>query len=190
MDEFDGPIQVAIRDLPAGFTATAGVIQPGQVNSTMLLCASANARLDRAVPLKIGGTAASLTREANPEDPLKLISLTTPADVRMTAETKELTIPQGGTGKITVSVQRQNQFAGRVPIDVRNLPPHVQVPDVGLNGILLNETESRRTFTIEALADAQPGEQWIYVGGDVETRSNLPSVYAAPEAIKLRIVQK
>jgi hypothetical protein len=190
MDEFNGPIQVAILDLPAGFTATAGVIQPGQVNSTMLLCASANARLDRAVPLKIAGTAANLTREANPEDQLKLISLTTPSDVRMTAETKELTIPQGGTGKITVSIQRQNQFAGRVPIDVRNLPPHVEVPDVGLNGILLNETESRRTFTIEALADAQLVEQWIYVGGDVETRSNLPSVYAAPEAIKLRIVPK
>ena len=89
-----------------------------------------------------------------------------------------------------MSIQRQNEFAGRVPIDVRNLPPHVQVPDVGLNGILLNETENRRTFTIEALPDAKPGEQWIYVGGDIETRSNLPSVYAAPEAIKLRIVPK
>ena len=56
--------------------------------------------------------------------------------------------------------------------------------------ILLNENESRRTFTIEALADAPVGEQWIYVGGDIETRSNLPSVYSAPEAIKLRIVAK
>jgi hypothetical protein len=190
MDEFDGPVDVKIQDLPAGFTATPGLIQSGQVNGTMLLCASASAKLDQAVPLKIDGTAGNITREADPDDHLKLISLMTPPDVRMIAETRELTIPQGGTGKITVSIQRQNEFAGRVPIDVRNLPPHVQVPDVGLNGILLNETESRRTFTIEALDDAKPGEQWIYVGGDVETRSNLPSVYAAPEPIKLRIVAK
>lgn len=190
MDDFDGPIQVAVHDLPPGFTATPGVIQPGQVNSTLLLCASAHAKLDRAAALKISGKAQNLVREADPDDHLKLISLTTPPDVQMVAETKELTIPQGGTGKITVSIQRQNEFAGRVPIDVRNLPPHVEVPDVGLNGILLNENENRRTFTIEALADAKPGEQWIYVGGDVETRSNLPSVYAAPEAIKLRIVPK
>ena len=190
MDEFDGAIQVAVQDLPAGLTATPGLIQSGQVNSTMLLCASANARLDRAVALKITGKAQNITREANPDDHLKLIALMTSPDVRMTAETKELTIPQGGTGKITVSIQRQNEFAGRVPIDVRNLPPHVQVPDVGLNGILLNETENRRTFTLEALPDAKPGEQWIYVGGDIETRSNLPSVYAAPEPIKLIIVAK
>jgi hypothetical protein len=156
----------------------------------MLLCASADAKLDRAVPLKIVGKAHSITREANPDDRLKLISLMTAPDVQMIAETKELTIPQGGTGKITVSIQRRNEFGGRVPIEVRNLPPHVQVPDVGLNGILLNENETRRTFTIEALADAKPGEQWIYVGGDVETRSNLPSVYAAPEPIKLKIVAK
>ena len=190
MDEFDGPIEVGLQDLPSGFTATPGLIQSGQVNSTMLLCASADAKLDRAVPLKIVGKAHSITREANPDDRLKLISLMTAPDVQMIAETKELTIPQGGTGKITVSIQRRNEFGGRVPIEVRNLPPHVQVPDVGLNGILLNENETRRTFTIEALADAKPGEQWIYVGGDVETRSNLPSVYAAPEPIKLKIVAK
>jgi hypothetical protein len=190
MDEFDGPIDVKIQDLPAGFSATPGLIQSGQVNSTMLLCASTNAKIDQAVPLKIVGVSGNITREANPDDRLKLISLMTPPDLKMTAETKEVTIAQGGTGKITVSIQRQNEFAGRVPIDVRNLPPHVQVPDVGLNGILLNENESRRTFTIEALDDAKPGEQWIYVGGDVETRSNLPSVYAAPEPIKLRIVAK
>ncbi len=156
----------------------------------MLLCSTSNASLATAAPLKVMGKAGNLEREANPEDHLKLISLMPQADIVMTAETKELTIPQGGSAKVTVSIKRQNEFAGRVPIDIRNLPPHVLVPDVGLNGILLNETESRRTFTIQALPDAKPGEQWIYVGGDIETRSDLPSTYASPEAIKLKIVPK
>ena len=188
MDEFDGPIQVAVQDLPAGLTATAGVIAPGQVNTTVILCASANANLAAAAPLKVTGQAGALKREANPDDHMQLVSLMPNPDLKMTAETRELIIEQGGSAPVTVSIQRQNQFAGRVPIDVRNLPPHVLVPDVGLNGILLNEDETRRTFTIQALATAPLGEQLIYVGGIVETRSGLPSVYAAPQAIKLKIV--
>ncbi len=189
MDEFDGPINVEMGALPAGLKATSGVIAPGQATTTLLICADANASLAAAAPLKVIGKAANLTREANPDDRLKLVSLMPGADVLMTSETKELKIKQGGSAKVTVSIRRQNEFGGRVPIEVRNLPPHVLVPDVGLNGILLNENETRRTFTIEALPDAVPGDQMIYVGGVVETRSGLPSVYAAPEAIKLTIVK-
>ncbi len=189
MDEFDGPIAVEMGALPAGLKATSGVIASGQATTTLLICADANAALAVAAPLRVIGKAANLTREANPDDRLKLVSLMPGPDVLMTSETKELQIKQGGSAKVTVSIRRQNEFGGRVPIEVRNLPPHVLVPDVGLNGILLNEDESRRTFTLQALPDATPGDQLIYVGGVVETRSGLPSVYAAPEAIKLTIIK-
>ena len=135
------------------------MIAPGQVTTTLLICADANAKLAQAAPLRIQGQAGKLVREANPDDRLKLISLMPSPDVLMTAETKELTIEQGGSAQVTVSIKRQNEFGGRVPIDVRNLPPHVLVPDVGLNGILLNEDETRRSFTIQALPDAPAGEQ-------------------------------
>ena len=68
-----------------------------------------------------------------------------------------------------------------------NLPPRVKVIDVGLNGVLITEQETRRSFTIEALPTAEPIEQMVYVGGVVETRSNLPSTYAAPQPILLRV---
>ena len=190
LDEFTGPIQIAVQDLPAGLTATPGVIGSGQVSTTVILCSKPGTALASAVPFRVIGSALNLTREANPDDHLKLISLAPKPDVAMLSETKSLTIEQGGSGKVTVNIQRQNQFGGRVPVDVRNLPPHVLVPDVGLNGILLNEDETRRSFTIEALPDATPGEQMIYVGGVVETRSSLPTVYAAPEPILLKIVPK
>jgi hypothetical protein len=190
MDGFDGEIEVTLEDLPAGLHASKGVIRPGQVSATLTLSAEANASSIAATPLKAVGKAGALAHVASPEDRLKLISLMPLADVVMTAETKEVTLEPGGTAEILVSIQRQSGFKGRVPVEVRNLPPHVRVLDVGLNGVLITEDETRRSFTIEALPTAQAGEQLIYVSGQVETRSGQQSSYAAPEGVRLRVGEK
>jgi len=187
MDGFNGAIDVSLEDLPTGLHATKGVIEPGQINTTVLLSADASAKLERAAPLKILGRAGELKHWANPDDRLKLISLMPAADVGMTAETKVVELEPGKKAEITVSIDRHNDFHGRVPVEVMNLPPRVKVIDVGLNGVLITEQESRRSFTIEALPSAEPVEQMIYVAGVVETRSNLPAAYAAPQAILLRV---
>ena len=187
MDGFDGPIDVAVLDLPPGMRATRGVIRAGQLSTTLTLSADAAAKLTAAVPMKVAGTGAGMTRMANPEDRLKLIALMPRPDLVMTTETHEVTVRQGGTAEITVSIARQGDFRGRVPVEVRNLPPRVRVLDVGLNGVLITEDESRRSFTVEALPAAEPVDQLIYVSGAVETRSGQPSSYAAPEAIKLHV---
>ncbi len=194
IDEFSGPIDVSLGDLPAGLHATRGVIAPGQVSTTIALSAEANANLETAAPLKATGTAsiagATVSRTANPEDHLMLISLMPRADILMTAETREVTIAPGGSAEITVSIARQGDFRGRVPVEVRNLPPRVRVLDVGLNGVLLNEDESRRSFTIEALPNAEPVDQLIYVSGAIETRSGQQNSYASPQPIRLHIKPK
>jgi len=100
-----------------------------------------------------------------------------------------VTLAPGGKAEITVSIARQGDFRGRVPVDVRNLPPRVRVLDVGLNGVLITEDQSQRSFTIEALPSAEPVDQLIYVSGDIETRSGQQSSYAAPEAIRLRVTR-
>jgi hypothetical protein len=187
MDDFDGPIAVALENLPAGLKASSGVIAPGQVRTTLLLSAAADASFVAAAPLRVVGRAQNLTHVADPEDTLKLISLMPKPDVKMTAQTKEVEIEPGKTAEISVDIERQNGFGGRVPVAVLNLPPRVKLVDIGLNGVLINETETHRTFSIEALPNADPVEQLIYVGGDVETRSELQSVYAAPQAILLRV---
>ncbi len=187
MDRFDGPIEVAVRDLPPGLHAAPGQIRPGQVSTTIALSADPDARLDAAVPLKVVGKAAGLERTANPEDHLKLIALMPRPDLQMKTETREVTLKPGGTAEIAVSIARQAAFHGRVPVEVRNLPPRVRVLDVGLNGVLITEDESRRSFTIEALPNAEPGDQLIYVSGAVETRSPQQASYAAPEPILLHV---
>jgi len=188
LDGFDGPIDVSIDDLPAGLHATSGQIGAGQVTATILLSADASAKLAGAAPLNVTGRAGGRKHVANPDDRLKLIALMPRPDVLMKAETREITLRPGQTAEVTVSVQRQGDFRGRVPVEVRNLPPRVLVPDVGLNGVLITEEESRRSFTIEALPNAAPADQLIYVGAVVETRSGQQSSYAAPEAIRLRVL--
>jgi uncharacterized cupredoxin-like copper-binding protein len=191
MDGFDGPIDVSLADLPAGLHASSGMIAAGQVSTTIALSADLNAKLDAAAPLRATGKAAigsaTVARLANPEDHLKLISLMPRADILMSAETKEVTLEPGGSAEITVAIQRQGDFRGRVPVEVRNLPPRVRVLDVGLNGVLLNEDESRRSFTIDALPNAEPVDQLIYVSGAIETRSGQQNSYAAPQAIRLHV---
>lgn len=194
MDDFDGPIQVSLQNLPPGIHATSGTIAPGQVSTTLLLSADATAKLERAVPLKAVGEAKVgtrlLTRMADPDDTLKLISLMPKSDIMVTAETKEVDLEPGGKAQITVDIARQNGFGGRVPIEVLNLPPRVKVANIGLNGVLVTEDQSRRSFTVEALPQAEPLEQKIYVGGRVETRSKQANTYTAPQAILLRVKPK
>ena len=194
MDDFDGPVEVSLLDLPAGIHATKGVIEPGQVSTTLLLSADANAKLDGAAPLKVSGQASlggrTVAHLANPSDPLKLISLAPRPDVFMNAETRRVEIEPGGKVEVTVSIKRNNDFGGRVPVEVRNLPPGVLVSDVGLNGVLLNENEERRSFTLEALPSALPIEQPIYVSGNVETRAGGQQNSFAGEPILLKVKPK
>jgi hypothetical protein len=183
MDDFDGPIEVAVEGLPAGLSATTGVIAPGQVSTTLLVSAEEGASLKDAVPLQVVGRAqiqnGTVARAADADEKLKLIALMPRPDIEMAALTREVTLEPGGTAEVKVAIRRNNEFGGRVPVEVRNLPPGVRVLDVGLNGVLINEDENERSFVLEALPNAEPLEQPVIVSGRVETRSPQQSSYAA-----------
>ena len=186
MDGFDGPIQLEVQGLPPGITATPTQVPAGQVFATVLLRSDGKA-LTEATPIEIVGKARQLVRLANQEDNLKLVSVMPKADITMSAITKVVEIEAGGTADVNLSITRNNGFKGRVPVNVMNLPPSVRVLDVGLNGVLINEDETQRGFTLAALPDSEVLEQVIYVGGSIETRSPQQTIYAAPQAILLRV---
>lgn len=191
LDDFQGPIDVQLVGLPKGLKATKGTVGAGQTTATILLSADVQINLDTATPLKVVGTAMAgskqVTHLASNEDRLKLISISEKADVTLEARTKEVTLEPGGTAEIKVKITRQNGFGGRVPVQVLNLPPRVRVMDVGLNGVLLNEDETERTFTLEALDSAQPVEQLIYLAGQIETRSNQQNLHASWEPVLVKV---
>lgn len=193
LDDFDGPIEVEIEDLPAGLSATRGTIEPGRVSTTVLLSANENAQLDRAVPLRVSGKATDGARHlahwANPEDKLKLIALMPKPDITMEAKTREVVLEPGKSATVEVEIRRNNNFGGRVPVEVYNLPPTVIVANVGLNGVLIHEGGNHVTFTLQALANAEAIDQPIVLSGNIETRADQQNEYAS-ERIVLKVPAK
>ena len=190
-DGFDGPIAVEARDLPEGITATSETIVPGESSTVLTLFADADADLERAVPLRVVGAGdlqgEQAERTANADDKLRYIALSESADLEVEVEVPEVELEAGSKTTVAVRVKRRNGFEGRVPIAIMNLPFGVRVTDVGLNGVLITEDESRREFVLEALPDVEPTERLVAVSGSVEVRSPLRPSYAA-KPFKLRVI--
>jgi hypothetical protein len=160
-DEFDGPIEVRLENLPPGFHAPATTI-PAHENSTSL-----------AFFAEPGAPRGTLTQSRSPTAPLKLVAqavidgkpvvreatggvpqLVEPGDIVTTTEQSEVTVKPGSEVRLTVKVERRNGFKGRIPLDVKGLPHGVHVLDIGLNGILITPEATTRTITIYA-------EPWV-----------------------------
>jgi hypothetical protein len=174
---YDGPIELNVQGLPAGVTATPATIPAGQDSTLILLSADATAS-DTALPaeFKIVGHATinghERSRVASEYAPLEVASVVPPPDVVVTVSPSLVSLEPGQEMKVTLHVDRRNGFQGRVPCTVRNLPPGVRVVNVGLNGVLVTETQTSRTFTLHAEEWAKPISQPIYVVAAVESNSS------------------
>jgi hypothetical protein len=154
-DEFDGPIEVRLENLPPGFSAPATTIPAGENRTSFALFAEPSASVEaKAQPLKLIARAVidgkDVVREVTGGTP-KLIE---PGDIVTTTEKAEVTVKPGGEVRLTVKVERRNGFKGRIPLDVKGLPHGVRVLDIGLNGILITPLETSRTIVIYA-------EPWV-----------------------------
>lgn len=194
IEGFDGPIEVELADLPPGLSSMPVIIPPGENQVVLVLAASADANLpETGVPLRVVGRARidgrEVTRTADPEDALSLITLSSAPDVELEVKTGDLVVEPGGRVEVRVEIRRANGFTGRVPIEVKNLPHGVWVPDIGLNGILITEAESSRTFQIEVMPTVKPMELTLFMTARVETTSPIPAEQASVP-VRLRIREK
>ncbi len=180
LEGFAGAIDVHVEGLPAGVHAGDAVIAPGQENTVVEIAADQGAELAEPTAIRIIGHSGGHSHEADAGDRLRLLALAPPAEVKVWMEPAALAISPGQTLKVKVNVERAAGFTGRVPVDIRNLPPGVFIPDIGLNGVLVNEKESSREFTLVAEDWAAPIEQPLYAVARVETRSPTASAYASP----------
>ena len=184
---YDEPIEIEVKGLPPGVTASAAKISAGEDSTVVVLSASADASLDASPStMQIVGHATingrDVARAANVNAmldadldqvlSLQLASVIPPPDVVVTTETRQVSLEPGQQVTVTLHVERQNGYKGRVPCNVKNLPRGVQVVNVGLNGVLVTETQTSRTFTLRAEDWAKPIEQPIYVVGEVESDSS------------------
>ena len=157
LDGYDGPIDVRFIDLPSGLSAPPTTIEADQTSTTFALFADSDAKAPpQPARLRLSATAtiagAVVRHEAFGGTP----KLTDPGDLIAVAEQDAITVRPGHQVKLAVNIQRRNGFKGRVPVEVRGLPHGVRVLDIGLNGILINENETRREIAIYAEPWVQP----------------------------------
>jgi hypothetical protein len=190
LDGFNGSVDVRVAGLPEGITATSTRIGPDMFSAVLTLTAAesdapthqpADARPEADSP-KIMPVTFSVIGSAQIGDKivehattpgfgLHQATVTSPPDLGVRVEPLEATIVPGQELKFTVTIERRNAFAGRVPVDVLNLPHGLRVLDVGLNGVLINETETSRSFVVACDPWAPPGPLLFYAAPKVEAKN-------------------
>lgn len=199
-DGFDGPIDVALHDLPPGLTATSGTIPAGADTTVLMVSAAGDASFEKGsatlpsmwrgtfdVPgvgrLKLTGNAViegrTVTHEAEIMDPIGVVALAPKPDLVVSTNTQQIELMAGQEVTLTVAVERRNGFTARVPISVMNLPHGVRVNDIGLNGVMITEQETSRTMHIVAEPWVPAQTVPILVVGRVEVNSPLRNESAA-----------
>src|SRR5262249_9011405 len=89
-------------------------------------------------------------------------------NLKVEATPRRVVIRPGQQVAMNLAVKRGPAFAGRVPIDVRNLPQGVRVLNIGLNGVLITETQAERTVFLYAEPWVGSTERPFYAVGKAE----------------------
>lgn len=156
IQEYSGPLSVSVENLPDTWKAGPAFIAEGETGTTILM-----QPVVKGVELPTGWT-------IRVTDPATGMSKTVPgiagktigqARVKAKPGTLDLAGSPGRVVRLPITIERIGDFKGRVPVEVRGLPPGVRVLDIGLNGILVPPEQSERTLQIEI-------DSW-YQGGDV-----------------------
>ena len=166
MDGFEGPVDVIVDGLPPGITATPARIEPEAFAANFELSAGAAAPAFWPPTWKVtarasgGSPGQELRHDLDPGGPKGgWVTVTPEPNLKVRAEPTRVVIRPGERVSMTLAVERGPAFAGRVPIDVRNLPQGVRVLNIGLNGVLVTETQTERSVFLYAEPWAEAMEQ-------------------------------
>ncbi len=179
-DGFDVPVEVTAHHLPVGVTSTSARIERGSTTAILSLSADASApafsppgwRLTaREVTESNPPTGVSIRHEIEPGGELGgRITVTSGQNLRLCRATPtRVVIRPGQEVTLKLAVDRGVAFAGRVPIDIRNLPQGIRVLNVGLNGVLVTEKQTERTVTLYAEPWMEAMDRPIFAVGRAES---------------------
>ena len=172
IDGFRGAVEVSVQGLPAGIRAVPTVIEKDEYTADLLFVADhdAPAILDPGPWRVVGRALGNLDSETHSDSTVELpwaqdhpwsagaaaswISVAQEPNVTIRPSAQVVRIKPGQDVTLNLAIERRNGFAGRVPIDVRNLPSGVAVQNIGLNGVLVTEKITERSITLHA-------EPWV-----------------------------
>lgn len=156
-DGFDAPVYVHAKDLPPGVMADPIRIEGDELGGILALSADASAPAYSPPTWRVvafeepAGRASSEPQEIDPGGPSGgRITVTPVTNITVKARPSRVVIRPGQRVEMTLSVQRSPAFKGRVPIEVKNLPQGVRVLNIGLNGVLITESQTERTVFLQA----------------------------------------
>lgn len=189
LDGFEGEIRIDIEGVPPGFRVTTPiVIEAGQSQALGMINALPDAPQpapENAKATKVTATATirgqEVTKDVNnlgeiklAERPKVLVTLLAANDesaVPTPDAPLELSVAPGETITARVRIER-NGFEGRVGFGNadagRNMPHGVYVDNIGLNGLLIVEGQSERTFFITASKTAAESTRMFHLRADAE----------------------
>jgi hypothetical protein len=179
---FAGPVTVTVEGLPAGVQANPLTIPSEVTVGTLVLSAAADAKVDSSLVRVIGtaelpgtdGKPGRVTRLARPlgevyvpgggrsmpEVDTQAVSVTQSNDLEVMVDPPFISLQQGGTARIEVTVRRRPGYTLDISIQhlgsvyANPLPPGVTVDD-GASKTLLGEGESKGHVTLRASSEAR-----------------------------------
>jgi WD40 repeat protein len=163
IDGYAGPIDVRFDGLSPGFTVPPTRVEAEQVTTAVALHAAADAPAVGKGQVRLVAKAVIDGREVVREVPANHPKAIDGGDIVTTTDAAALSIVPGREVRFVATIERRNGFAGRVPLDVRGLPHGVTVQNIGLNGILITEKETRREVVLRAEPWVKPTEVPIVV---------------------------
>ncbi len=165
IDHFNGPVQVDIKHVPAGYEVSSPItIEAGHLEAEAVIYANPTAKpLDKKAWEKIRITATAevqgktITRNVGNLGQIKLgpkpkvlVSLVPdPEAPPSTGPSGELVLVPGQTITAMLNIER-NGFTGELKFDVDNLPHGVIVDNIGLSGVLVRQGETQRRIFLTA----------------------------------------
>ena len=180
-DGFDSAVEVVAEGLPPGITSMPVRIESHELDGILALSADGSAPAFspptwRIVAREIAGTGSSdhqglaHRQEIDPGGPAGgWITVMAAPNLKVTAKPGRVVIRPGERVSMTLAVARAPGFAGRVPIEVKNLPQGVRVLDIGLNGVLVTETQNERSMFLLAEPWVRPMVRPFYAVAKTES---------------------
>jgi len=153
-DGFDGPVQLDIAGIPAGFRLiTPLVVEAGHTQATAVLNADADAKTPSEEQTKAVQVTASAeiggSTVQKPIGSLGSIRVTPKPKLLVQLAPAEITIAPGQSTTATLKVER-NGVDAAIAFEINNLPHGVIIDNIGLNGVLIPEGQSERQLFLTA----------------------------------------
>jgi hypothetical protein len=112
------------------------------------------------------------------------LAVTVPSEVGIRLEAESLRIAPGQQLRFTATIDRRGGLLARIPVEALNLPFGLRVLDVGLNGVLINEGETSRSFEVVCDPWAEPGRWPFFAVARIESKNER----SASNVIELEVV--